>query len=141
MRVHDGKTQVWDMSGVRHRGVTQLTERRGPQILNSHLYGEGRRCPQNVRASRFCAVLWTTMTVSMLLRIQGIPRVSDVQSTRAQLVYCASARANYILFPTWALLVLPQNSRIAYLDLRVRANPNLGTCLFGQRLTSPQFWQ
>ena len=38
-------------------------------------------------------------------------------------------------------LFFPPDSRIACVGLLVRANPGPGTCLFGQTLTSPQFWQ
>ena len=38
-------------------------------------------------------------------------------------------------------VVCHPDSRVAYLGLRVQANPDPGTCLFGQTLTSPQFGQ
>ena len=48
---------------------------------------------------------------------------------------------NYTHFPEEAPPVFPPDSRIAYFGLPFRANPDPGTCLFGQKLNSPQFWQ
>ena len=64
IRVYDGKTRVWNKSGVRPR----LIERRERPILSSQLCGEGRHCPRNVKASRLWAVLWATMILFIAWR-------------------------------------------------------------------------
>ena len=104
--VHDGKTQVWNASGLRPEGC-DILDRAGRAVnpkFDSVWRGDGTTNTQGIK------VLGThlghenfgrdhlrrTMEDHMSL-LEKIPSLPDVQSAWALLLHCASARANYML--------------------------------------------
>ena len=63
IRVHDGKTQVWNKSGMRPRGCDTID--RAARATNP--CGGGQHCPRTVRASRSWVVLWAMIILFMLI--------------------------------------------------------------------------
>ena len=77
----------------------QVTLCRGwlKQWIPEHAFGEGQRCPQISKGSRFWAHRWLLEKVQAKQQVllDAIPKVPKVQSAWLLLLHCASARANY----------------------------------------------
>ena len=98
IRVHDGKTQVWNKSGVRPRGCDTIDPARATNPEFTTVW-RGSALPTDCQGSRSLGhdnfVRAHHQAHKTLLR--RIPRVPDVQSAWALLSHCASASANYSL--------------------------------------------
>ena len=107
IRVHDGKTQVWNKFGMRPRGCDTID--RAARATNPEFttVWRGSALPTDCQGIKVlgCPLGHDDFVHAHLERthqahrtlLQRIPRVPDVQSAWALLLHCASARANYSL--------------------------------------------
>ena len=93
IRVHDGKTQVWNASGLRPEGEFDTvwrgdgpTNTQGIKVLGTPL-GHEDFVRDHLRRT----------TEDHMSLLEKIPSLPDVQSAWALLLHCAGARANYML--------------------------------------------
>ena len=106
IRLHSGKTQVWNKSGTRPQACDAL-ERvartvnpravvwRGSQLLAHEQGIKVLGTPMGHPA--FVAAHLERTTAEHQVLLDRIPHVPDVQSAWLLLLHCASARANYLL--------------------------------------------
>ena len=106
IRVHNGKTHVWNMAGVRPEGCDILERLAQQDDLEARVW-TGSHVPA---VEQGILILGTPLGHDEYVRAQlelkssehdvllsRIPSVADVQSAWALLLHCASARANYLL--------------------------------------------
>ena len=104
IRIHSGKTHIWNRSGRKPADCDELQRRAemldeearvwtGSEITSTQQGIKVLGCPLGHEDLVRAQLEATTAKHSALL--QAIPNVPDVQSARLLLLYCASARANY----------------------------------------------
>ena len=106
IRINEGKTQVWNSGGVRP-GFCDTLERIARVTDPEALVWRGSRLPTEQLGIRvlgtplgrddFVARHLQECLRSHQVLLDRIPEVTDVQSAWVLLLYCASARANYML--------------------------------------------
>ena len=119
IRIHGGKTQVWNMSGTRPAGC-DLLERIAQQSDPEARVWRGSELPLDQQG---VTILGTPLIhpdfVSAQLQqkiqdhrilLERIPAVTDVQSAWSLLLHCASARANYIV---WCGLISSEHLQLS----------------------------
>ena len=116
IRVHQGKTQVWNQAGVEPPGCHRL---QAEAVLSDRRAVVWRGAEELPIYQRGMKVLGTPLGHSEYIRAQlemlsvehqtlldRIPLIEDVQSAWSILVHCAAARANYV-----ARVVEPMTAR------------------------------
>ena len=92
IRVHGGKTQVWNRSGIRFEGcdaLERIAQAADPRARVSH-------GPRHSRDAFIQAHLDKKAAEQSTL-LERFPTVTDLQSAWLIILHCASARANYLL--------------------------------------------
>ena len=107
IRVHDGKTQVWNRAGLRPAGCDVLDRAARAMDPNFTTVWRGSGLPLSEQGINILGTplgheefvrnhLMRTIEEHTVL-LDRIPTVPDVQSAWALLLHCANARANYSL--------------------------------------------
>ena len=129
IRVHSGKTHIWNMAGARPERC-EVLERLAQQEDPEARVWTGSNVPLEQQGIR---ILGTPLGHDEFVRAQlemksrehdvllsRISSVEDLQSTRALLLHCASARANYPL-----IVIRPDLAR----QFAERHDERIWTCL------------
>ena len=106
IRIHVGKTQIWNQAGIRPP-ICDALERSARAVDPTATVWRGSMLPTDRQGIKFLgtplghpdfvAKHLRSVTEQHQVLLQRFPRVRDLQSARLLLLHCASARANYFL--------------------------------------------
>ena len=105
IRIHGGKTRVWNSGGVRPPAcdalerIARAANADGNVLRGSQLplHEQGQSVGNTSWTPRFVLAHLDPMTTDYRTFLERIPSVPDLQSAWALLLHCAAARATYLL--------------------------------------------